>query len=236
MGDEILERVVAKEGRVFLKDSINFAGDSLFCEWAYVLDLDTATFEVFKGAREEPAIGRFANAPMVDRPSIPDTTYYPVSLVRTWSLDDLPSNRAFLNAFPDSDDLPRQNMKTPDPLKKKLAALKRLAKSTTSKAEREAALRAAKLIEQKLAEAQAKAKEAFDQAGQNVAARAFAGHVKPSREAVEQAARVVFEEAKPVLVQTGKALVWAAAQETLRAVLGFPPKRAPGKAKRGRRR
>lgn len=37
-----------------LRNGIEFATDSLFCEWAYVLDLDTDTLEIYKGFNYEP--------------------------------------------------------------------------------------------------------------------------------------------------------------------------------------
>ena len=46
-----------------LTDSISFAEDSLFCEWAYVVDLDENKFEVYRGFQNEPHDdGRFAAA------------------------------------------------------------------------------------------------------------------------------------------------------------------------------
>ena len=43
-----------------LTDEHAFASDSLFCEWAYVLDLDTQTLEIYKGFNQETPKGRFA--------------------------------------------------------------------------------------------------------------------------------------------------------------------------------
>ncbi len=43
-----------------LQNSKSFASDSLFCEWAYVLDLDKKTLEIYKGFNKGKAKGRFA--------------------------------------------------------------------------------------------------------------------------------------------------------------------------------
>lgn len=37
-----------------LVNSEEFAADSLFCEWAYVIDLDKNTFEVYQGFNKKP--------------------------------------------------------------------------------------------------------------------------------------------------------------------------------------
>src|SRR2546429_6341285 len=42
-GAKILELIQNSTGPVLLKDSHDFARDSLFCEWAYVIDLDRNT-------------------------------------------------------------------------------------------------------------------------------------------------------------------------------------------------
>ena len=45
---------IAKGNEYFFPGSLNFAGDSLFCEWAYVIDLDKETVECFKGFNTTP--------------------------------------------------------------------------------------------------------------------------------------------------------------------------------------
>lgn len=37
-----------------LHDHSRFADDSLFCEWAYVLDMDNDTLEIYKGFNKKP--------------------------------------------------------------------------------------------------------------------------------------------------------------------------------------
>ena len=53
-GAEILEWVESKEDGLPLINQIKFAGDSCMCEWAYVIDFDKNTFEVFKGFNKTP--------------------------------------------------------------------------------------------------------------------------------------------------------------------------------------
>ena len=43
-GAQILDMIYHSEEEVFI--SIDFAADSLFCQWAYVIDLDKNTFEI----------------------------------------------------------------------------------------------------------------------------------------------------------------------------------------------
>lgn len=96
-GADIL-RLVADSGGLALQDSREFAADSLFCEGAYVVDLDAGNFEVYKGFQEKPHdAGRFASM----KPEKPG--YWPVKLVATYRLDALPSKAAFLAELEPSD-------------------------------------------------------------------------------------------------------------------------------------
>jgi hypothetical protein len=50
---EILDLVYSKGVRE-IENSLDFAADSLFCEWAYVLDLDNEKLEVYQGFNKTP--------------------------------------------------------------------------------------------------------------------------------------------------------------------------------------
>lgn len=92
-GSDILAMVRDGEATT-LRNNISFAGDSLFCEYAYVIDLDNLTFEVYKGFNKEPVThGRFLSS---DESLTRTDGYEPVKLIKTYSLIDLPSNEQFL--------------------------------------------------------------------------------------------------------------------------------------------
>lgn len=76
---------------VMLEGGSEFAEDSLFCEWGYVIDLDREVFEVYQGFQtEQPETGRFR-----DRIEDPDE-YWPIALIASYPLDALPESLATL--------------------------------------------------------------------------------------------------------------------------------------------
>lgn len=82
----------------------SFGGDSLFCEWAYVIDLDKMTFEAYKGfndknplvegdrffkAQEDHNLTKIANGR--------EAKYFGCTLVKSYDLNNLPDSRTFCN-------------------------------------------------------------------------------------------------------------------------------------------
>lgn len=101
-GAEILDIVYNAEPGIVLQNSIGFAADSLFCEYAYVIDLDKNTLEVFKGFNKEPLVegDRFFDIESQEK----SDGYFPVKLLHTFTLDALPDEETFLKVCEPQDD------------------------------------------------------------------------------------------------------------------------------------
>jgi len=98
-GAEILELVYNdKAGKLMNKEA--FAADSLFCEWAYVIDLDKNTFEVYEGFNQtplEPSERFYGDGGAKNG-------YYPIRHVKTFSLSELPTEEQFLKELEPSEE------------------------------------------------------------------------------------------------------------------------------------
>ena len=107
-GAKILAMVQDGEAGMLLSRQLDFAGGSLMCEWAYVVDFDKNTFEVFKGFNKSPLdpSERFAHLAIDDYVTARGERYYQVKLAHSWPLDALPDDDAFVAAFktPEEDD------------------------------------------------------------------------------------------------------------------------------------
>lgn len=85
-GGEILA-LIQKKGGLELNDSRDFAADSLFCEYAYVVDLDNKVLEVYKGFNTTgKAKGRFSKMKLADVNR--NKEYSPVSLFKKIAFKD----------------------------------------------------------------------------------------------------------------------------------------------------
>ncbi|BEQ16175.1 hypothetical protein [Desulfoferula mesophila] len=104
LGWEILE-LIMRGNTPPLDNNVKFAGDSLFCEWVYVIDLDENQLEVYRGFNKEPVPEgeRFANFEG-EQPGDFEwrDSYYPVKHMVTFELDRLPSEEDFLERCSES--------------------------------------------------------------------------------------------------------------------------------------
>lgn len=74
----------------YIEHDADWPLDSLWCEWGYLIDTDSRTFEVYEGLQNSPHdSGRFANR----TPSKPrqDDSYYPVKLLKSYPFTALPT-------------------------------------------------------------------------------------------------------------------------------------------------
>jgi len=101
MGAKVLNAISMAPDGFDIHLDVGFAADSLFCEWCYVIDLDKATLEVFGGFNKKPlpAHERFAGLVDHGNKTADGNQYYPVRLLKTWSLNKLPTYEDFHKAL-----------------------------------------------------------------------------------------------------------------------------------------
>lgn len=105
-GAGILDLVLDSEAdEIVLLDGYAFAGDSLFCEWAYVVDLDAGELEVYRGFNQKgvPTGERFAAVEYEKDHRGLSGQYYPIRLACKFKLDDLPSADDFVRVCKERD-------------------------------------------------------------------------------------------------------------------------------------
>ena len=98
---KILDLVQSSPNRMQLENSIGFAADGLFCEWAWVVDFDKRTFEGYRGFGSDPLTEQDRFYFLRD---FEQNGYSGVKLAAEWSLDNLPSDEVFLATFKEDDD------------------------------------------------------------------------------------------------------------------------------------
>ena len=77
---------IEKNSRVFMTKGDGFIKDSLFCEYAYIINIDDEVLEYYEGFQEEPQIdNRYGTTPDSDG-------YYPCKLVFTIPLEEIELN------------------------------------------------------------------------------------------------------------------------------------------------
>lgn len=92
-GAKILGMIMnGEEDEIWITDSTDFASDSLFCEWAYLVDLDKNVLEVYEGFNKNPLTieDRFFN--LTDK----ESEYYPIKLIKKYDLNNLPLESEFI--------------------------------------------------------------------------------------------------------------------------------------------
>lgn len=76
-------------------DASDFICDSLFCEWAYIVNLDTDKLEVYKGFQKSPDNSNRFGKKCRDG-------YYPCKMIKEYDLKNLPTKTEFLKEIESS--------------------------------------------------------------------------------------------------------------------------------------
>lgn len=97
-GAQIIDQIAESEGKIFLYNCLDLAGDSARCAQAYVLDLDENVLEVLGGCRTEPiaAWERFAGLYAPEG-------FHPVGRLARFDLLDLPPDDRFVDEVQDAE-------------------------------------------------------------------------------------------------------------------------------------
>ena len=100
-GNEVLSLILNSENGLALEDTLSFIKESLFCEWAWVIDLDKNTFEAYVGFNKVP-LTQSERFYRYDTQYI--NGYRACRFVKAWSLDELPTEEEFLQEFKTNDE------------------------------------------------------------------------------------------------------------------------------------
>lgn len=89
--DRLLIHDVDSETPIMSIENLSFAGESLFCEFGYVIDLDKNTFEIYKGYNTDTLTEDERFYFLQDD----GLEYKPLKFVKEYSLSDLPNDNDF---------------------------------------------------------------------------------------------------------------------------------------------
>lgn len=78
-----------KQGLRYMIENSEFMKDSLFCEWAYIINLSTEKLEVYRGFQKEPQKNRYY---LSSEEAPKDTQFFNVALLVEFPLEDIPDD------------------------------------------------------------------------------------------------------------------------------------------------
>lgn len=95
-GENLVQMIADGEAKEILGDK-TFVADSVFCEYAYVIDLETNRFEVYYGFNKHPLKenARFKYLEDIQSKENKTRRYYPCRIVVSFDLNNLPDKKEF---------------------------------------------------------------------------------------------------------------------------------------------
>ena len=88
----LIEKIVDTYGKVYMCNDISFIEDSLWCEYAYIINLDEGVLEFWKGWQTKPwSENRYGTDPAENNIQ---EEYYPCKKIATINLEDI-TNKKF---------------------------------------------------------------------------------------------------------------------------------------------
>lgn len=96
-GVDTLTHILSGELRHAEKNAMSFIKDSLFCEYAYIVNLDACTLELYRGFQGVPDEGNIFGT------ENNGSNYFPCKLAGSFPLDDIPDDWQNI-AFPSEDE------------------------------------------------------------------------------------------------------------------------------------
>lgn len=101
-GAKVLQMIMDSQNlTLWLHDQSEFAADSLFCEWAYVIDLDKGYFEIYEGFNKRP-LGKTQRFKYLEDKA--ENGYSPIRMVKKYDINNLPTEEQFLKDFKENDE------------------------------------------------------------------------------------------------------------------------------------
>lgn len=95
VGADILQKIFySTKEKIDLIDQFEFGKDSLFCEWAYVVNLDNNTLDCYSGFNQVKE--KQAELWYIEKP---DGEYYGISFLKSYPFDQLPKTQEEKNAW-----------------------------------------------------------------------------------------------------------------------------------------
>ena len=97
IGADILNVIISSDlDKIYLVNQYDFGYNSLRCEWAYLINFDTNKLEVYSGFVKQAT--EQSNRFFREKPycTVDGDTYYGISLLKEYDLDNLPEEHIFI--------------------------------------------------------------------------------------------------------------------------------------------